>query len=136
MNKEEIIKSTLDYIEQQLTGEGEGLALDVIAAEIGYSKFYLNRVFQDHMKTTIHQYILERSLTEAARKLVYTEKSIVDIAYEAGYQSQQAFTNAFRGGYLCTPMKYRCDQQYFPLRKPYQMRHALFSTSQTLAVAA
>ena len=124
MDKPDIVKSVVEYIEQQIKYDGEALSLDEIADKIGYSKFYLNRIFQEQIETTIHQYILERRLTEAAKKLVYTDKPITDIAYEAGYQSQQAFTNAFSNIYLCAPMKYRTDQRYFPLRTSVRMEAA------------
>ncbi len=87
MDKSEIIKSIIEYIEQQLKCQDKTLSLDEVSDKIGYSKFYLNRIFQEETEITIHQYILERRLTEAAKKLVYTDKQIVDIAYEAGYQS-------------------------------------------------
>lgn len=125
MDKSEIVKCTIEYIEMQLKSEEKALSLNDVSNKIGYSKFYLNRVFQEQVGVTIHQYILERRLTEAAKKLVYTDKAIVNIAYEAGYQSQQTFTNIFSNIYLCSPMKYRIDKQYIPIRKPYQTQTAL-----------
>lgn len=125
MNKSEIVESTIQYIELQLKKDGKALSLDEIADRIGYSKFYLNRVFGEQVGATIHQYILERRLSVAAEKLVHTDKSINEVAYEAGYQSQQTFTNAFSNAYLCTPLKYRMGQQYTPLRKAYQSQPVL-----------
>ena len=120
MNKKEIVSNTIDYIEQRLNKSSEtGLSLDDIAEKIGYSKFYLNRIFHEIIGATIHQYIVERRLTEAAKKLVYTNESIFNIAYEAGYQSQQAFTNAFGTFYFVTPMDYRLEKKWIPLRTPY-----------------
>ena len=37
----------------------------------------------------------------AAEKLVDTDMDITQIAYDAGYQSQQAFSLAFKQVYLC-----------------------------------
>ena len=50
----------------------------------------------------------------AARKLAETDQPIVDIAFEAGYSSQQAFTLAFRCVYACTPQKYRRRGVFIP----------------------
>lgn len=125
MDKSEIIESTIQYIELQLNKDAKALSLDGIADKIGYSKFYLNRIFQKQVGITIHQYILERRLSAAAEKLVYTDKSIIDIAYEAGYQSQQTFTNVFSGAYLCSPLKFRMKRQYTPLRKPHHEQPTL-----------
>ena len=120
MDKRKIVARTVEYIEKQLISGCDASSLDEVADEMGFSKFYLNRVFQEYVQTTIYQYILERRLTEAARQLIDTDDPIVDVAYDAGYQSQQAFTSAFSTIYLCTPMKYRMRQQFTPLRKPYQ----------------
>lgn len=137
MEKRLIVKSITAYIEEQLTHENAALSLDEVANKMGYSKFYLNRVFQEETRMTIHRYISERRLSEAARKLVYTDKPIVEIAYETGYQSQQAFTDAFGSRYLCTPLKYRMDKRYYAIRKPYEARSALrLSVSGRWAVAA
>ena len=87
MNHNMIIKETADYIEKHLD---EDLALDKIAKALNYSKFYLSRVFHEETKSTIYKYIQGRRLTLAAKKLVETEKPIVEIAYEAHYNSQQA----------------------------------------------
>ena len=50
----------------------------------------------------------------AAQKLVETEQPIVEIAYEAHYDSQQAFTLAFRQLYECTPNIYRKNGVFYP----------------------
>lgn len=137
MNKSEIVESTIQYIETQLKKEGQDLSLDEIADKIGYSKFYLNRIFGEQVGATIHQYVLERRLSAAAEKLVYTDKSIIDIAYEAGYQSQQTFTNVFRSAYLCSPLKYRMERQYNPLRKAHHSQTTIsFCINSKLGAAA
>lgn len=137
MNKSEIIKSTIQYIELQLKKGEAALSLDEIADKIGYSKFYLNRIFGAQVGVTIHQYVLERRLSVAAEKLVYTDKTIVDIAYEAGYQSQQTFTNVFSNAYLCSPLKYRMGRQYAPLREARHVQTTLgFCMNNKLGVAA
>ncbi len=43
----------------------------------------MNRIFAEETGCTIHRYIMERRLTEAARKLVETDKTIVEISGEA-----------------------------------------------------
>lgn len=137
MTKFEIVESITQYIEDQLKTEGKELSLDGIADKIGYSKFYLNRIFREQVGATIHQYALARRLSIAAEKLVYTDMTIADIAYEAGYQSQQTFTNVFSSAYLCSPLKYRMERRFVPLRKPYSAQSILnISTFSKKGVAA
>lgn len=83
----EITKNVIDYIERHLELK---MDLDRIAKYAGYSKFHLNRIFTEETGTTIHKYLQLRRLTIAAEKLATTEISIAQIAYEAGYNSQQS----------------------------------------------
>ena len=114
--KNRIVKEILDSVEKKMES-GESLSLEAMEAHTGYSRFYLNRIFSEVTGCTIHRYIMERRLTEAARKLVETDKTIVEISGEADYQSQQAFTLAFRRVYGCTPMAYRERKHFTPLRE-------------------
>jgi AraC family transcriptional activator of mar-sox-rob regulon len=105
--KKRAIKDVIEYIEEKLSFE-ERLDLETIATHAGYSRFHLNRMFSEATGCTLHRYIKERRLSEAARKLVEEEtRSISDIAFEASYQSQQAFTFAFKNAFGCTPKTYR-----------------------------
>ena len=102
--QKEIVKKVIDYIEENLDKE---INLDKISKKIGYSKFYLNRIFTKYTGVTMHKYLQNRRLTVAAQKLVKTDKPIVQIAYEAGYDTQQSFSFAFKQIYLYPPKLYR-----------------------------
>lgn len=117
MRDDSIVKKIASYIETHLD---EDLSLESIAKDMHYSKFYLARIFAEQTGSTIGKYIQGRRLTQAARKLVETNKPIVQISYEAHYNSQQAFTLAFRRRYLCTPQVYR-KRGIFDSKQP-QMR--------------
>lgn len=103
-DKKEVIKKVIEYIERNLEEE---INLDNISKSVGYSKFYLNRIFTEHIGITIHKYLQNRRLTIAAEKLVKTDKPIMQIAYEAGYDTQQSFSFAFKQVYLYPPKIYR-----------------------------
>ncbi len=114
MKKDKIVEKVTSYIEAHLE---EDLSLEHIAEALHYSRFYLARTFAEQTGSTIGKYIQGRRLTLAARKLVETNKPIVEISYEAHYNSQQAFTLAFRRLYLCTPQVYR-RRGKFDIRQP------------------
>lgn len=103
-DQKEVIKKVIDYIEQNIEKE---ISLDNISKSIGYSKFHLNRVFAEQTGITIYKYLQNRRLTIAAEKLIKTDKSITQIAYEAGYDTQQSFSFAFKQVYLYPPKTYR-----------------------------
>ena len=111
MNNKSVIEKLVDYIETHID---EDLSLDKIANELNYSKFYIARIFTEKTKCTVYKYIQGRRLTVAAQKLVETEQPIVEIAYEAHYDSQQAFTLAFKRLYECTPNVYRKNGMFYP----------------------
>lgn len=128
MSDNNIVKKIADYIENHLN---EDLSLDKLAKELHYSKFYIARTFAEKTGGTIYKYIQGRRLTLAAQKLVETEKPIVEIAYEAHYNSQQAFTLAFSRLYLCTPQIYRKNGVFYPKQQRIGMKSSLFGFSNT-----
>lgn len=94
----------LSYIE---ANPNQNLTLERLAKELHYSKYYMARTFKKDTGMTLCKYIQGRRLEAAARELAETKRPVVEIALEAGYGSQQAFTRAFRREYGCTPWKYR-----------------------------
>ena len=46
-DKKDVIKEVINYMEENLE---EKLSLDNISKTIGYSKFYLNRIFTEYTK--------------------------------------------------------------------------------------
>lgn len=113
MSDENVIEKVLTYIDDHIEEE---LSLDTIAVVFNYSKFYMARIFAKRTGYTIYKYIQGRRLTQAAQKLVETNKPIVEIAYEAQYSSQQAFTQAFSRVYQCSPQVYRKNGIFYPVQ--------------------
>ena len=117
-DQKKVIKKVVDYIERNLEEE---INLDNISKNIGYSKFHLNRVFTEQTGITIYKYLQNRRLTIAAEKLVKTDKSIIQIAYEAGYDTQQSFSFAFKQVYLYPPKTYRDIGIFMPKQNKISM---------------
>lgn len=122
MRNNTVAQKVVDYIETHLD---ENLSLDKIAGALNYSKYYIARSFHEETKCTIYKYVKGRRLTLAAQKLVETERPIVEIAYEAHYDSQQAFTLAFKQFYECTPKIYRNNGVFYPGQPKICMRSSL-----------
>jgi len=111
MGKASVTEEILSYIEAHL---GQELSLREIAGALNYSRYYVARAFKENTGMTLHKYIQGRRLSEAARKLAQTGQPIIEVAFDAGYGSQQAFTQAFRREYLCTPQEYRRIGRFVP----------------------
>ena len=105
--------SAIVYIENHLN---VNLDLDIVAKAVHYSKYHLHRMFSDAVGLTIHDYVQRRQITEAAKLLVFSEKSILDIALLAGYESQQAFTTIFKALYKQSPNQFRENEEFYPLQ--------------------
>jgi len=114
-----ITKSILSYIETNLDKD---LTLEKIAKQFNYSKFYIARAFKAHTGLTLYKYVQSRRLNEAAKKLAKTRQPIAEIALEAGYGSQQAFTRAFRHEYACAPQQYRRIGIFIPKQNKIDMK--------------
>lgn len=118
--KIDIVMEIVSYIESHLQ---EKILLDDIAQNMNYSKYYLNRIFSSVAGCTMHKYIQRRRLTEAARLLAETDIPIAEISSKACYDSQQAFTLAFRQLYQCTPQTCRSLRLFSPRQEPFVLIH-------------
>ena len=112
-NNLQSITRIVDYIEAHLE---EKLDLESIANEAGYSKYHLHRMFTSIVGFTIHSYVQRRRLTEAARLLIFTNQSIMEIALFAGYETQRSFTVAFKALFKCSPQALRKKRNFHPLQ--------------------
>lgn len=133
MDMKDLILEIIEHIESNL---GQEMNLDAIADKFGYSKFHLNRIFCETVGVTIYKYIQFRRLSVAVEKLVTTGKPIVDIAYDTGYQSQQAFSIAFRQFYGYTPLQYRHMEVFIPLLKRFTVQNIMMPANISMPFAA
>ena len=113
------IGAAVEYIESHLESR---LDLDQVAAAAHYSKYHLHRIFSEVVGISVHEYVRRRRLTEAAGKLTGACAPILDIALDCGYESQRAFTTAFREMYKLSPAEYRRRGNFYPLQMPFLLR--------------
>lgn len=94
------IKSAVDFIEDNLSGE---LSARQVAAHTGFSEYHFHRIFSAMLGESVSEYIRRRRLSRAAATIVKDGRSILDAALDAGYDSQEAFTRAFKSMFGVTP---------------------------------
>ena len=114
------VTAAIDYIENNLADK---LDLEIVANAVHYSKYHLHRTFTDTVGLTIHDYVQRRKLTEAAKLLIFSDRSIIEIALIAGYESRQSFTTIFKLMYKKSPNQYREAGQFYPLQLRYVLNH-------------
>jgi len=83
------------------------ISLDEIAETAGLSRYHLSRVFGLTTGRSISGYIRARRLSAAAISLADGASSILAVALDAGYNSHEAFTRAFRDHFGVTPEEIR-----------------------------
>jgi len=77
----------------------EELNLDAIARRAYMSKSYFSKIFRVITGCSVKEYVTAYRLNLAAQDLLITNKKIIDIAFQYGFNSQQTFTKAFRKSY-------------------------------------
>lgn len=90
-NSVEVLMDVLEYIEANIAGE---LSVEEIAKECGISVSGLQKRFKYVFHMTVKDYLLRRRFTCAAKDLIETDDSILNIALKYGYSNHESFTNA------------------------------------------
>ncbi|WDV44871.1 AraC family transcriptional regulator [Clostridiaceae bacterium M8S5] len=98
------IQKTLEYIESNIKDE---ISLDKLAQMCFYSSHHFHRIFQSIVGIPISDYIRKRKLAVIANEIIETDKKILDIATEYGFNSHETFTRAFKRTFDITPTAYR-----------------------------
>lgn len=98
------MKAALDYIEHHLN---EHIQSADAADAAGFSKYHFHRIFKKETGLGIYEYIQRRRLSKAASLLLYTDMPVIDIALYFCFDSQEAFTRAFKRIYGMPPGRYR-----------------------------
>jgi AraC family transcriptional regulator len=103
----EAVRKALWFIEAHFASE---LTLQEVAECAEVSRFYLLRAFGAATGMSIMQYVRARRLSRAALQLAEGSQEILSVALDAGYNSHEAFTRAFRDLFNVTPESVRRQQ--------------------------
>lgn len=94
-------------IEHVATHLDEALELDTLASQACLSRFHFHRVFRGMVGETPMELVRRLRLERAAWRLLHTDRPVTAIAYDAGYETHEAFTRAFRDCYAKPPSEFR-----------------------------
>jgi AraC family transcriptional regulator len=107
MKYDDRIQRSVDYIDAHLM---EDINLDEVAARSGYSLSHFHKVFPAVTGFSIKEFVRNKRLAAAARRLVTSHDRILDIALDCGFESQEVFTRAFSALYGLTPGNFRLER--------------------------
>jgi AraC family transcriptional regulator len=100
------LRRALEFIGDKLEQPG-GIALDILAQEVGMSRYHFSRVFKESMGLSPINYIVRQRIERAKKLLTETDLPIADIALQAGFSGQSHFTTFFRKLVGLTPRSFR-----------------------------
>ena len=106
MDYETRLLRVLDHIDTHLA---ETLDLEDLAAIACFSPFHFHRIFRGMTGEPLAGYIRRRRLERAAEKLLESDISITDLAFETGFESAEGFTRAYKARFGLSPSEYRRD---------------------------
>lgn len=105
---QERILAVLVHIQRNLD---EDLALDRLARIACFSPFHFHRIFKSLVGETLGEHVRRLRLERAALLLKFGEQPILNLALEAGFESHEAFTRAFKAAFGCPPTLFRRRHQ-------------------------
>lgn len=113
MNQLELLAAALNYIEKNLN---QNIKTIDIANACYCSKSTLEKLFRCINNMSIRDYIIRRRMTIAAKLISsHPEMTILEIALQLGYNSNESFTRAFEQIWHCKPSEYRKQTRYYEL---------------------
>lgn len=113
MNNIEILTNALEFIEENLQNE---IKTQDVADACYCSKSALEKMFRHVSRMSVHEYMVKRRMTIAARMLASDkEYHVLDIALACGYSTNESFTRAFKGVWNCNPSEFRGRKDVFEL---------------------
>ena len=112
-------KDILAWIEQHLD---QPMSLDQVARQAGLSPFHFSRLFTARMGRSVMAHVRGRRLVRGARRLCdEPDLQLVDLAFDCGFESQEAFTRAFKRVFGVSPGRFRSGFAVDPIEGQYPM---------------
>lgn len=98
------IRRVIDHIDKNFS---EKTDLAAIAGKYGISVPYLCSCFKKLTGGSLIDFLIRRRISESKRLLASTNKSVIEISHECGFQSLSNFNHLFKKSVGCSPSVYR-----------------------------
>ena len=98
------VRSALERIVRSLD---DALDLGALARGAALSPLHFHRIFRGMLGETPLELQRRLRLERAALRLAQSDASVTSIAFDAGYETHESFTRAFRGAYSLSPSEFR-----------------------------
>lgn len=122
MNYPKKLNEVIDYIGNNLDKK---LTLQQLSQIACLSKFHFHRLFAIHTGLSLQQFIRWLKLKRAAHQLIVDKNTpILDIAIDAGFESHEAFSRAFKQTCGLSPKGFRHQSSWAHWEKPPYRLHS------------
>lgn len=101
---EKKLERVIEFIKENYTSS---ISREGIASAVDMSPDHLSRSFKRHTGKRIDSYINELRIMEAKRQLLETDKTVIRIAFDTGFESISPFNRVFLDIEGMSPTKYR-----------------------------
>ncbi|WBF66385.1 AraC family transcriptional regulator [Desulfovibrio subterraneus] len=128
LHMEECINSPLAPEDDPATANA--LSLETLAGVAHLSPFHFHRVFTGMVGESVKAYIRRLRLERASTMLAFTERPVLEVALDSGYESQEAFTRAFKARFGSSPAQYRKEGSRLSPSNPYLKEYFMPDNSQ------
>ncbi len=102
------IERAINFIEDNLMNK---LTVETIAQKAFFSKYHFIRVFKATTGETVGNYLRRRRISRSSKSLINSNRSILTIALDYQFESQEAYTRSFKKVYGTSPRKYRMQNK-------------------------
>lgn len=116
----ERIKRVCDYINNHLD---EDISIEKLSGIAICSKYHFHRIFKSLMGLSTIQFVQLTRMKRASFRLAFEpERNIIDIAYEAHFESPEAFSRAFRRIFKQSPSQFRNNPEWQSWHSKYTFK--------------
>lgn len=103
-SKDGLLAKIFKFVEENYRGE---CTLNALSTSISYNYVYLSRFFKQCTKITFIDYVNRYRIDEACYLLKNSDNSVLQIAYECGFDSLRSFNRNFKKIMNLTPSEYQ-----------------------------
>jgi AraC family transcriptional regulator len=114
--------AVLVHVQRHLDAD---LSLEELASVASFSPFHFHRIFRGLVGESVKEHVRRLRLERAAHRLRHTGQTVSEIALDAGYQSPEAFTRAFRKTFRRAPSEFRIQRRAAALARSLSNVHYL-----------
>jgi AraC-like DNA-binding protein/quercetin dioxygenase-like cupin family protein len=113
-DKDNLLFKIFNFVAQNYK---KSCSLYQLSSEINYSYVYLSKHFSKHTGISYTEYVRHFRINEACYLLKNTNRTVLDIAYECGFDCLRSFNRSFKSVTGVTPSAYRSQNPSKQLAK-------------------